>query len=1181
MNNTIPPLPPSSILNLQNDLPKTQANVIAEGQTIPVALGACQIGGKIFAVDYDIDTKTWTVGYVWCVGEIESITQVWLNGAAPDADVTQNDYLGTTSQTADPLLAAAISGYSDTLVLTRPGGDIGIAYTVIQYTDSVYKSFPNAIAEVEGLQTNGGSFSESPARAIGHLIEHDVLGVSGTVDATSLGTVITDNAATVVSEARREIGLLIDNPLPFWQWISILAGYASCWITKRGSTFYFVSDRPRSQDAALTGDDWFPKSFGIRGPGKSSVPTVVEVIYTDKTEVIWRSQVAVSEDAGVAGGTVPRRVSRVSMPGVTRYSQAIREATERRLKLSLMQPSIEFRAFDDQLVREIGDVIDITRGSHITNVDYRVIEPPVKTLGNGILVRASKYDSSVYSDLEPADPTFGTTPDFIQGGGVQSDGSLLYYREDFEGKTISEILADWSIESDIGGEESIVTDTASPIGNAVWQMGNASGDDEVARALTLQKKIPIVENRLYRIIFAVSRESGSVNDFHGGVAGIAADGETYVNVSGADALGSQHHFAADGVLQTIDGVYEIYTGYFIKNGDSATDRAGVCPIEQPGVLHEDAHFVVPYFLANNNNAVGQHRIAYIELSSVEQTGVAMGVNLMPSGLDTFGTDYADSFLTDKMTYINGAGNLTLSSTQSVVDGQAVRVEFDGTQDSIFFAAATTSYPMSVTPEAKYIISMKIFLSVIPDTYFRMRIRQSNGLYKTYVHELDGVTTNAWHRIWSEPLTIDAAIDFASLLIQISHAGTFICYFDEVMVEEYKGNEINPRPSNFSRSVDSGLYGAETGADGSLKDEDGNPIPDLNLKNETVATDDLAGNLIRNSFMKIVDPVYDRPLGPKATYSSSVEEDIGYADVARTILSSNSPGGDISIGMCWPAFQVNRLTKYRVAIRWRMTSGTINNGGLYFRMFTKNSAIDQGATHIGSQGQGEAGVDTAGAGGASTLTVLSDDNGASGTHQDEDVTALNTWFFTILEYDPRDTSHEWASFGILNWSGLGDAQLEIDSLVMFEQPSYGAQLGVNFLDESGNSMDDGDILNEDINTHLRALPSTGSFWITNDGANYDPAISEGGTDTQDITVEAINNGVIASVVWRWTAQNTASSNSDTIQSGAFSGSSTGWSASTPSGTGTASASVVITHTASGETITLTAGIVNTSISGGGK
>lgn len=143
---------------------------------------------------------------------------------------------------------------------------------------------------------------------------------------------------------------------------------------------------------------------------------------------------------------------------------------------------------------------------------------------------------------------------------------------------------------------------------------------------------------------------------------------------------------------------------------------------------------------------------------------------------------------------------------------------------------------------------------------------------------------------------------------------------------------------------------------------------------------------------------------------------------------------------------------------------------------------------------------------------------------------------------------------------------------------GAQIGVNLTDSGGSAVNDADVLNDSIVVHLQASRAD-VFWSTNDGAIYEPQMAEGGTDTQDVVVRAVGNGVLSTVTWRWTAQNTTSSNDDTIQSGAFSGSSTGWTAGTVSGTGTKSASVTLTHTASGQTITLTASILQLNVSAG--
>tara|TARA_A100001201_G_scaffold143757_1_gene147258 strand:+ start:7538 stop:13726 length:6189 start_codon:yes stop_codon:yes gene_type:complete len=424
----IPPLPAADDLNEQNDINVSQATVLAEGELVPVILGTNQVGGKVFAVDYDSVTETWTVGVLWACLECESFVNFWINGEEPVAGVVQNNYLGDPTQTADPLLSAAISGYSDDLVLTRPGGDIGFVYSVFQYTNTHYPDFPQFIAEIEGALINSGVFSETPAHALGYLIEDCPIGPQYNADATSLAAVVADNDATVATEPRRRIGLVMDKPLRFEAWLRILAGYASCWITKRGPDYFFASDRPASSVASLDSDDWIDGSFSIQGPAPGSIPTQVEIVYTDTSESIWRSQTVVEALAGVSAGTVPRRVSRVSMPGITRHSQATREAIERLKKLQ-NGLTIGFDAFDDQLARETGDVIDITRGSHFAADLFRVIKTPEKQLGGAVRIQAMAYDATVYDDSEPAAPSFGVNGRYFGDGVLVSAAGVTVFSE--------------------------------------------------------------------------------------------------------------------------------------------------------------------------------------------------------------------------------------------------------------------------------------------------------------------------------------------------------------------------------------------------------------------------------------------------------------------------------------------------------------------------------------------------------------------------------------------------------------------------------------------------------------------------------------------------------------------------------------------------------------------------------
>lgn len=465
----VPPIPSRTTLNNQNNVNESLKTILAEGSPAPIILGRAQVGGKIFAVDYDSSSSpgVFTVGVLWAVGENNSIVNVYANGAA-FSGLNQNDYPGRTTQTADSLLSAAITGYSDTLVLNKNGTNIPFCYSVLQWNDTHYSSFPDFVAEIEGLRTNGGAYSNSPARAVEYLIEHAALGPNATADSTSFSAVATDNAATVTTESRRTIGLVVDRTQRFDDWLKVAAVYMSAWITKKGDTYYAVSDRPASSVATLTTDDWEQGSFGLQVPDRDNQPTVVEITFTDTSSTIWRDRVARAEVSGVSTGTVKERISRVRMPGVTRYTQARREAIERLNKLYNGGMTISFDAFDDQIVREVGDVITVTRGSHLNAVQFRVSQPPVKRLGGGVRIVAMEYLSGAYSDVEPTDPTYNDDAQSLGDGTAGGDWgdianmpvnlSTLTGTEDIDNSDVNISVSGTTIGLDGGGTTTYVLD---------------------------------------------------------------------------------------------------------------------------------------------------------------------------------------------------------------------------------------------------------------------------------------------------------------------------------------------------------------------------------------------------------------------------------------------------------------------------------------------------------------------------------------------------------------------------------------------------------------------------------------------------------------------------------------------------------------------------------------------------
>lgn len=391
---------PAFTFGKQSSLAEIRASGSARGAAIPIAYGQVQLGGLIFAIDNT--AGTWTVGVAFCLGEIDGFETLLINGEAPAAGVTVNYYTGTTAQTADPLLAAAITGYADTLVYSTPQGSIGIAYAVIQYTTQ-YDNWPTFVAEVRGKKvwnpaTSTTVYSENPALHLGDLLRSPIYGGGWTVDNTDLETAMDYGDETVSVEVRRTLALVVDSPQETDQWVEILRGYASCFLVRRGGTVHLIPDKAAASVQTFTESDIAEGSLRITKQDSSNLPTVVRVQYTDTTGTEWVQRDVCAKRSGVDAGTTPWRESVVNMLGITRYSQANREAIERLNKLWLSDLSVEFETFDEALEREAGDRITLTHFLGLTAKDLRIVEDPEQVRPGRWRIRAVEYDAAAYSN---------------------------------------------------------------------------------------------------------------------------------------------------------------------------------------------------------------------------------------------------------------------------------------------------------------------------------------------------------------------------------------------------------------------------------------------------------------------------------------------------------------------------------------------------------------------------------------------------------------------------------------------------------------------------------------------------------------------------------------------------------------------------------------------------------------
>ena len=151
--------------------------------------------------------------------------------------------------------------------------------------------------------------------------------------------------------------------------------------------------------------------------------------------------------------------------------------------------------------------------------------------------------------------------------------------------------------------------------------------------------IPFDPNVLYRVS-VVARQTVAGSDttqqrLYAGVAGVAADGTTLVNTTGAASAGSQHYVAVAAQNLTAGSGWQRFTGYLkgsAASGATATQVAAPSPTA-PGVLHANARYISPLFYANYSGGTGTTEISSITIEVVE-TGAVQTVNIQDGAITT-------------------------------------------------------------------------------------------------------------------------------------------------------------------------------------------------------------------------------------------------------------------------------------------------------------------------------------------------------------------------------------------------------------------------------------------------------------------------------------------------------------------------------------------------------------------
>jgi hypothetical protein len=177
--------------------------------------------------------------------------------------------------------------------------------------------------------------------------------------------------------------------------------------------------------------------------------------------------------------------------------------------------------------------------------------------------------------------------------------------------------------------------TDAPTGSTVAQ---ATGFNVVRGTIQL----PYDPDVLYRISVRVRTTAASASgtdSLYAGALGIAADGVTYVNRTGANSYYTQMYPAASNTAQPSSSGWVTYTGYL--KGRAVSGTVGTSPDPRtPGAAHTGVKFLAPLLYLNfssgtsgPNSATGTMQVDAFTIEALK-TGVVDSTNLVAGSVTT-------------------------------------------------------------------------------------------------------------------------------------------------------------------------------------------------------------------------------------------------------------------------------------------------------------------------------------------------------------------------------------------------------------------------------------------------------------------------------------------------------------------------------------------------------------------
>lgn len=207
-----------------------------------------------------------------------------------------------------------------------------------------------------------------------------------------------------------------------------------------------------------------------------------------------------------------------------------------------------------------------------------------------LITRVSNNEASITTTQTALATTDQAVASVKQTLSATANAGTAYFYDTFNGD-----MSMWEVLSGTG-EVSAISATIG-VGPKVLRLGNNSGNDTVW--IAHKHLIPFDPNKTYKMTVR-GRQTLGAGTTYAGFVGVAADGVTLVNISGANSYTSQHyHTLANTLLTTTVTDYSGYT-----NGRAAAGLAGIGTVTNPSEVHTNVAFLRPMIIANYNGVAG-------------------------------------------------------------------------------------------------------------------------------------------------------------------------------------------------------------------------------------------------------------------------------------------------------------------------------------------------------------------------------------------------------------------------------------------------------------------------------------------------------------------------------------------------------------------------------------------------